>query len=76
VAERYTTEDLFQEIDGKSFGSYRELEEVVIRLFNEHLQDFPPHYSYRDAITWADRQRWLQPRDGGFAVEMKKVTPA
>ena len=69
MPERFTIEDLFREIEGE-FPSYRALEQRVIALFNEHLQDFPPHYSYRDAITWADRQRWLQPLNGGFRVEL------
>lgn len=72
----YTTEDLFREIDGKEYDSYRELEEAVIALFNQHLQDFPPHYSYRHAITWADRNRWLQPTNGRFTVKMSHGAPA
>jgi hypothetical protein len=72
----YSTEDLFREMDGKSYRSYSEFEQEVIALFNEHLWDFPPHYSYRDAITWADRNGWLRPGDGRFAVDMKGVAAA
>lgn len=69
----YTTEDLFREMDGKSYSSYREFEYAVIELFNEHLWDFPAHYSYRDAIVWADRNGWLRPGEDSFAVDMKGV---
>jgi hypothetical protein len=74
MASSYTTEDLFREIDGQEYGSYREFEQAVISLFNQHLHDFPPHYSYRDAIVWADRNHWLRPNDGRFTVAMG--TPA
>ncbi len=69
----YTTEDLFRELDGERYPSYRAFEEQVIALFNEHLWDFPSHYSYRDAITWADRHEWLRPSENGFAVDMRGV---
>jgi hypothetical protein len=72
MAKRYTTEDLFREMDGKEYPSYRELEKAVIDLFNQHLRDFPPHYSYRDAIIWADRNRWLKPHDGRFTVTFRQ----
>lgn len=76
MSETYTTEDLFREIDGKEYRSYRELEEEVIHLFNRHLGDFPPHYSYRDAIAWADHKRWLHPQAGRFVVEISQGAPA
>lgn len=72
MSKRYTTEDLFREMEGREFPSYRELEQAVIDLFNQHLQDFPPHYSYRDAIVWADRQRWLRPDQGRFTVKLEE----
>lgn len=71
MTRRYTTEDLFREMDGREFPSYRELEAAVIDLFNQHLRDFPPHYSYRDAIVWADRHSWLKPHEGRFTVEVE-----
>lgn len=76
MAKRYSTEDLFREIDGEEYGSYRELEEAVIALFNAHLEDFPPHYSYRDAIVWADRNEWLRPSGSRFTVAMSQAAPA
>jgi hypothetical protein len=72
----YTTEDLFNEIDGKTYASYREFEDEVIGLFNQHLSDFPPHYTYRDAITWADRNGWLHPSESEFSVDMRGVAAA
>jgi hypothetical protein len=76
MPERYTTEDLFRELDGQNYGSYRELEQAVIGVFNQHLEDFPPHYTYRDAITWADRRGWLTPTNGGFGVTLDKAATA
>jgi hypothetical protein len=76
MADQYTVEDLFLEMSGKEYPSYRELENAVITRFNAHLGDFPPHYSYRDAISWADRKRWLQPHGGRFTVSIRPGTPA
>jgi hypothetical protein len=72
----FTIEDLFREMDGEDFESYREFEQAVIDRFNQHLDEFPPHYDYRDAITWADRNRWLQPHDGRLKVEIGRGAPA
>lgn len=76
MADPFTTEDLFSEIDGRDFSSYSEFEQEVIVLFNRHLGEFPPHYSYRDAIVWADRNHWLHPTGRGFTVDMRKPAPA
>jgi hypothetical protein len=70
MADSYTTSDLFRELGGKSYDSYQEFELEVIRLFNEHLDAFPPHYSYRDAIVWADRHGWLKATNGGLEVQL------
>jgi hypothetical protein len=73
MSERYSIEDLFKELDGQSFGAYRDFEAAVIKVFNNHLQEFPPHYSYRNAITWADRQGWLEPTNGGVKVRLSRA---
>ena len=73
MADRYSTADLFRELDGRSFSSYRKFEEAVIAAFNEHLDEFPPHYSYRNAIAWADQQGWLQTKNGDLKVDLSKA---
>lgn len=70
MAEQFTNVDLFQALTGRTYPSYRAFESDVITVFNEHLAAFPPHYSYRDAISWAQRRGWLDPVDHGVRVDL------
>lgn len=56
----FTVRDLFALIDGATFRGEAEFQSAVITGFNANLYSFPPHYGYRDAITWARRQGWLR----------------
>jgi len=73
MTDRYTTADLFEELDGKTFFSAYAFEDAVIGLFNEHLRDFPPGYGYRDAIEQAHQSGWLRIEKGQLKVETSKA---
>jgi hypothetical protein len=51
--------DFFRLLDGESFNGEAEFQNAVIIRFNTKLHEFPPHYSYRDAIAWAVREGWI-----------------
>jgi hypothetical protein len=59
--------ELFRELDDRSFEGEAEFQRAVADGFNGHLSAFPPHYSYRDAITAAVRRGWI-------AVERATIT--
>jgi hypothetical protein len=70
VERRFSLRELFAPIDGRTYSGEKDFQLAVIDLFNQHLRDFPPHYSYRDAITWAMRQRWLTVNGSRIVVSL------
>lgn len=68
VAPRFSVIDLFAPLDGRTFEGELAFQQAVIARFNEHLNEFPPHYSYRDAITWARRQGWLRVEGSSITI--------
>jgi len=58
---RNAVEAIFYALDEQTFHGYREFEQAVIDGFNQRLEQIPiPGYSYREAITWAERQDWIK----------------
>lgn len=64
---RFGIADFFRLLDGESFEGEGEFQRAVIARFNTRLHEFPPHYSYLDAIAWAKHKRWI-------AVEGSRIT--
>lgn len=64
----FTVRDLFALIDGETFHGEAAFQRAVITGFNANLQSFPPHYGYRDAITWAKRRDWLRVEGSAVTV--------
>lgn len=56
---RFSVRDLFNQLAGQEFGDHKLFEQAVVSVFNAHLDDFPPGYSYRSAISWAETNGWL-----------------
>jgi hypothetical protein len=73
-SKRFTARRLFEELDGRRFDRFSELQSAVRDLFTEHLADFPVGYDYWDAITLAEQRGWLAPDDSGVRVRVDKVT--
>lgn len=68
---RFSSRDLFEQLNGRKFATYRKLEEGILTIFNEHLADFPPQYSYRQLIEWGARNNWIiQAEESGFHIEV------
>lgn len=71
--ERFSSKDLFEKLNGCKFQNYRDLEKSVLMLFNEHLPDFPPSYSYRQLIEWGEQNRWVIPdKERGYRINVEK----
>jgi hypothetical protein len=71
---RFTARRLFEALDGRHFDRYSDLESAVRDLFTEHVADFPIGYDHLDAITLAERRRWISAeRGGGVVVNVDKI---
>ena len=72
--DRFSARDLFNQLAGQEFGDHKLLEQAVVSMFDDHLTDFPPGYTYRNAIDWAERQGWLfsHPKLGLLVVSMHR----
>lgn len=53
------TSKIFKPLNGRAFNDYRSLETVVLALFNKHLIEIPPGYSYRQLIEWGRQNGWI-----------------
>ncbi len=62
--------DFFLLLDGESFDGDGEFQRAVIARFNAKLHEFPPHYSYRDAIAWAMHKGWIAVDGARITVSM------
>jgi hypothetical protein len=67
---------LFIALEGESFGGEAEFQRAVVAAFNARLHEFPPHYSYRDAISWAVRQQWILVEGAEIAVSLPVLADA
>lgn len=67
---------VFFALEGESFGSEAEFQRAVIAAFNARLREFPPHYSYLDAICWAVRQGWILVEGAEISVSLADAIPA
>jgi hypothetical protein len=63
-------EGLFRSLDGRVFADNISFQEAVREAFNAHIWDFPSHYTYLDAISWAKQHDWLQRSAAGIAVSL------
>ena len=59
----FTPRELFAELPQRSFEDYPSFERVLVERFNEHAFDFPPAYSWREALDWGMRHHVVR-RDG------------
>jgi hypothetical protein len=66
----FSVAELFAPLDGETFEGEAAFQHAVIDRFNQHLDEFPPHYDYRDAITWAVRQSWIQVEGAQITVAL------
>jgi len=62
--------DFFLLLDGESFEGEAEFQSAVVARFNAKLHEFPPHYSYRDAIAWAVHKDWIVVDGPRIAISM------
>ncbi|HEX8207465.1 MAG TPA: hypothetical protein VF587_15485 [Solirubrobacteraceae bacterium] len=72
----FTLETLFRDaaLDGKWFESKQQLEETFVEVFNRHISEMPPSYSYGAVLAWAQRQGWLvRNGKGGVTVDVDAV---
>jgi hypothetical protein len=59
----FTPRELFAELPQRSFDDYQSFERLFVKRFNEHVFDFPPGYSWREALDWGTRHHVVR-RDG------------
>jgi hypothetical protein len=63
----FTPRELFAELPQRSFEDYQSFEQLLVERFNEHVFDFPPGYSWREALDWGMRHHLVR-RDGDRIV--------
>jgi hypothetical protein len=69
--ERVTLQDLFEDLNGRYFSTRQELEEAVLKSFNEHVTELPVGFSYMDAIEGARAEGWLETNGEGHGVKVQ-----
>jgi hypothetical protein len=68
-----TSREFFGELQGQEFRSFQELQQTILRAFNERLEQFPPQYSYLQLIDWGKRNQWIVSVDGkGFRIQVSE----
>jgi hypothetical protein len=68
---RLSTKELFRKLEGREFADYVELHDAVLQLFNEHVSDFPPGYSYLQFLQWGKEKNWIHPANSrGFYIKV------
>ncbi len=69
--EGISSKDLYRKLEGRDYPTYRELHDAVLTVFNQHLTQFPPGYSYLQFLEWGKRKRWIKSVNGsGFRVKV------
>jgi hypothetical protein len=64
-----SAELMFREIQGSgSFKSYREFEDRVLAVYNNHLKELPPLYSYRHLIQFGRSRHWVMQLENGTVL--------
>jgi len=75
--DRVSSRDLFKRLDGQVFDNYQQLQEAVLRVFNQYLAAAPPRYSYLQLIEWGKRNSWIVPADGRkFRITLEEGQPS
>lgn len=69
--DRLSPEDLFKQLEGRKYHTYQELEEAVVGIYNQHLREIPPGFSYLSLLGLAEQKHWILPEDSqGFRVKV------
>ena len=70
----FSSRGFFEKLSGSEYPTHRKLEEAILALFNEHLVNLPPRYSYRDLIEWGERNNCItQIKGTTFRIEVPKT---
>lgn len=67
---------LFSPLNGRTFESYSDLEAAVRQQFRAERRRFPSDFTYRDAISRARSEGWLDVRSGRLAINEIPQAPA
>jgi len=67
-----TPAELFAELPGQRFPSYREFESTLVASFNARAFDFPSGYGWRDALSWGIRHGVVR-REGDTIVVQRPI---
>lgn len=59
---------LFDPLNGQTFETYGALEAAVREQFRIERRRFPSDFTYRDAISRARSEGWLDVRGGALAI--------
>jgi hypothetical protein len=66
----HTSRALFAELNKQEYSRYQDLENAVIDVYNKHLRELPPGYSYRRLIELGRQKRWIIEEAGGFRISL------
>ena len=58
---KYSTEQLFRDLEGQQFERYDEFRGAVRDLFVANLAEFPVGYDFEDAISYAHQKKLINP---------------
>ncbi len=56
----YGTENIFEELSGRKFQTFAELEAKVVEKFDEHLFSFSPSYTPDRALELGAHYGWIR----------------
>ena len=66
--------ELLKPLNNRQYGTYRELQQHVLKEFNRRVAEVPPGYTYQHLIDWALQNNWIQQANGrGYVVKIEKV---
>ncbi|MCW3101542.1 MAG: hypothetical protein JWL77_7160 [Chthonomonadaceae bacterium] len=62
-------------LNGKAFESYRSLQQELLDRYNDHLTEFPPHYSFAQFVEWFQRNNWIREEGArGYVIQCDEVS--
>lgn len=60
---------LFAELE-KQYSRYEDLENAIVNIYNKHLRELPPGYTYKRLLEWGVQNRWIVEEGGRFRIRL------
>jgi hypothetical protein len=75
MTSHFTSRDLFRELNGQEFATYRALEREIAERFSSQIESFPGQYSVDRVLELGERLGWIvEFAKGRYRIEFTEKT--